>query len=102
MRSALLTILLAAASLAAQTTPASTAVPPAPASKWPVQDRLFVAKDFRFGTGEALPELKLRYLTLGKPHRDSAGHVDNAAGGRGTVDRLAGASEPGTAGIRIA
>ena len=34
--------------------------------------------DFRFSTGETLPELKLHYLTLGTPHRDKAGHVDNA------------------------
>lgn len=38
----------------------------------------YVARDFRFGTGETLPELKLHYLTLGTPHRDAAGHVDNA------------------------
>jgi homoserine O-acetyltransferase len=30
------------------------------------------------GTGETLPELKLHYLTLGTPHRNAAGHVDNA------------------------
>ena len=34
--------------------------------------------NFRFGTGETLPELKLHYLTLGTPHRNAAGHVDNA------------------------
>lgn len=38
----------------------------------------FVAKDFRFGTGESLPELKLHYLTLGSPHRDAGGRVSNA------------------------
>jgi homoserine O-acetyltransferase len=45
----------------------------------------FSAKDgqvtltnFKFGTGETLPELKLHYLTLGEPHRNAAGHVDNA------------------------
>src|SRR5438093_5707984 len=30
----------------------------------------FVARDFRFGTGETLPELKLHYRTLGTPRRD--------------------------------
>ncbi len=39
---------------------------------------LYVLHNFRFGTGEILPELKLHYLTLGAPHRDPAGHVDNA------------------------
>jgi homoserine O-acetyltransferase len=34
--------------------------------------------NFRFGTGETLPQLKLHYLTLGTPHRNAAGHVDNA------------------------
>jgi homoserine O-acetyltransferase len=34
--------------------------------------------NFRFGSGETLPELRLHYLTLGTPHRNSAGHVDNA------------------------
>jgi homoserine O-acetyltransferase len=38
----------------------------------------YIAKDFKFGTGETLPALKLRYLTLGSPHRNAAGHVDNA------------------------
>jgi homoserine O-acetyltransferase len=38
----------------------------------------YVAKDFKFGTGETLPELHLHYLTLGAPHRNATGHVDNA------------------------
>jgi len=38
----------------------------------------YIARDFHFGSGESLPELKLHYLTLGTLHRDSAGHVDNA------------------------
>src|SRR5579859_7829693 len=38
----------------------------------------YIAKDFKFGTGETLPELKLHYLTLGTAHRNAAGHVDNA------------------------
>ena len=38
----------------------------------------YSAQNFRFGTGETLPALKLHYLTLGTPHRDAAGHVDNA------------------------
>ena len=50
---------------------------PAKRTKWPIKDELFVARNFRFNTGETLPELKLHYLTLGSPHRDAAGHVDN-------------------------
>jgi homoserine O-acetyltransferase/O-succinyltransferase len=48
-----------------------------PASKWPTVDGNITLKDFRFGTGETLPELKLHYLTLGTPHRNTAGHTDN-------------------------
>jgi homoserine O-acetyltransferase len=38
----------------------------------------YIAHDFHFASGESLPELKLHYLTLGTPHRNAAGHVDNA------------------------
>jgi homoserine O-acetyltransferase/O-succinyltransferase len=37
-----------------------------------------VVRDFHFASGESLPELRLHYTTLGKPHRDSHGRVDNA------------------------
>jgi homoserine O-acetyltransferase len=49
-----------------------------PASKWPAVDGVVSLANFRFGTGETLPQLKLHYLTLGKPHRNAAGHTDNA------------------------
>ncbi|HEX8811973.1 MAG TPA: alpha/beta fold hydrolase [Terracidiphilus sp.] len=45
---------------------------------WPTQDGWVTFTNFRFDTGETLPELKLHYLTLGSPHRNAAGHVDNA------------------------
>jgi len=38
----------------------------------------FVLKNFRFTSGEMLPELRLHYLTLGKPQRDAQGAVRNA------------------------
>ena len=38
----------------------------------------FVARDFRFGTGETLPALTLHYRTIGTPQRDAAGVVRNA------------------------
>jgi homoserine O-acetyltransferase/O-succinyltransferase len=50
----------------------------APPAEWPAVDGVTVLQNFRFGTGETLPELKLHYLTLGKLHRNGAGHVDNA------------------------
>lgn len=38
----------------------------------------YVVKDFRFRSGETLPELKIRYYTLGTPKTDAGGKVTNA------------------------
>src|ERR1044071_50137 len=38
----------------------------------------YVVRDFRFRSGEALPELRLHYATLGSPARDAGGVVRNA------------------------
>lgn len=38
----------------------------------------FTTRNFRFRSGETLPELKLHYTTYGKPAADRAGHVTNA------------------------
>src|SRR5262249_52919392 len=38
----------------------------------------FVVKDFRFQSGETLPELKLHYRTIGTPKKNAAGVVANA------------------------
>jgi homoserine O-acetyltransferase len=38
----------------------------------------FVVHDFKFHSGESLPELRLHYRTLGKPVRDAQGRVTNA------------------------
>ena len=38
----------------------------------------YVAHDFHFKSGETLAELRLHYLTLGKPERNGAGKVTNA------------------------
>jgi homoserine O-acetyltransferase len=38
----------------------------------------FTIRDFRFESGESLPELKLHYRTLGTPRRDASGVVRNA------------------------
>jgi homoserine O-acetyltransferase len=59
--------LLALAPLAAAAAPALTP-----------QEGDYVAKDFKFQSGEVLPEVKLHYTTLGTPRRDAAGHVTNA------------------------
>ncbi len=60
-------------------TPSTTALAATPAAThWPTQEGNFTIQNFRFGTGETLPALHLHYLTLGQPHRDAAGKVDNA------------------------
>ena len=38
----------------------------------------FVIKDFKFRSGEALPELRVHYRTIGAPRRDVTGRVTNA------------------------
>ena len=51
---------------------------PAPAARPAPIAGDFVIRDFRFTTGESLPELKLHYVTLGEPRRDAKGVVRNA------------------------
>jgi homoserine O-acetyltransferase len=48
-----------------------------PALAQPVQGD-YVARDFRFASGEILPALTLHYRTLGTPRRDASGVVRNA------------------------
>ena len=58
------------------------------AAAWPQQPAAFsypdqtegdwVARDFAFHTGDKLAELRLHYLTIGKPARNAAGQVTNA------------------------
>ena len=51
----------------------------APAAKtWPIHEGDVLLKDFRFADGESLPVLKIHYSSLGQPHRDAAGEIDNA------------------------
>ena len=44
----------------------------------PVRDGNFLMKDFKFESGETLPELRLHYVTLGTPAKDKNGSVTNA------------------------
>jgi homoserine O-acetyltransferase/O-succinyltransferase len=64
--------LLAAAFLALA---AARAQPPA---SYPVTEGDYVARDFKFKSGEQLPELRLHYRTLGKLARDAQGRPTNA------------------------
>ena len=50
----------------------------APASKFTPLEGEYVLKDFYFPSGETLPELRMHYMTLGKPLGDANGRVTNA------------------------
>ena len=79
--SALALSLLAAPVLAQQgvPTPLGASVPQ-PAAPWngPVAEADYTIRDFRFASGETLPQLRLHYSTLGQPHRNAKGEIDNA------------------------
>jgi homoserine O-acetyltransferase/O-succinyltransferase len=70
----------------------TSAAQSAPAHTWPARDGVVALANFRFGSGETLPELRLHYLTLGTLHRNALGHVDNAVlllhGTGGNADSL--------------
>ncbi len=51
---------------------------PAGAAEPVVQEGDHVLRDFRFASGETLPEVRLHYRTLGAPVRDAEGVVRNA------------------------
>ena len=57
---------------------AATAQAPAAPKAWPTREADVVLKDFHFADGETLPQLRIHYTTLGEPHRNSAGEIDNA------------------------
>src|ERR1041384_8312605 len=49
-----------------------------PAARWPnYREDDFVIKDYRFASGEVLPELRLHYRTMGSPRHDAAGRIVN-------------------------
>ena len=48
------------------------------ADQWPnYREADFIIKDYRFASGEVLPELKLHYRTMGVPQRNAAGKIVN-------------------------
>lgn len=51
---------------------------PVLAETWPSADGEAVLKDFTFVSGEKLPEVKMHYTTLGTPHKNRKGEIDNA------------------------
>jgi homoserine O-acetyltransferase len=70
MRAWILLLLLPTCSIAQQSPPPQRLLGFAEGS--------YVIKDFRFRSGQSLPELRLAYVTLGTPLRDVAGHIRNA------------------------
>jgi len=55
---------------------AQTAAPPA--KTWPTHEGDVMLRDFRFGDGESLPQVRMHYTALGQPHRNAKGEIDNA------------------------
>src|SRR5450631_3422099 len=49
-----------------------------PSSGYATSEGDYVIHDFRFASGESLPELRLHYTALGRPQLDAHGRVDNA------------------------
>jgi homoserine O-acetyltransferase len=49
-----------------------------PPQVWPTREGDVVLRNFGFRSGEVLPELRMHYTTLGRPHRDAQGRIDNA------------------------
>jgi homoserine O-acetyltransferase/O-succinyltransferase len=68
---------LALASVAAS--PASSQSSPwGPAGDAPYKPFDVTYENYRFRDGEVLPSLRVHYLTLGTPHRNTQGQIDNA------------------------
>lgn len=69
-------LFLAALALQPASAPAPSTAPPA--VTWPTQEGDVSLAGFKFRSGETLPRLNMHYTSLGKPHRNAAGEVDNA------------------------
>jgi homoserine O-acetyltransferase len=75
----LLMMLAAQAAAPAQQPPLAASAPrQAPAQRWTTTEADFLIKDFAFASGEKLPTLRIHYSTLGQPHRNARGEIDNA------------------------
>jgi|SRR5579884_3742498 len=70
------------AALALQAMTPAMSSPAAPAlpghAAWPTHEQDVILKDFRFRDGEVLSRLTIHLTTLGSPHRNSKGEIDNA------------------------
>jgi homoserine O-acetyltransferase len=57
---------------------AAASVPPVVKPAWPTHEQDIMLTGFRFRSGESLPEVRMHVTTLGTPHRNAAGQIDNA------------------------
>jgi homoserine O-acetyltransferase len=51
---------------------------PAEQPQWQPAEHDFIARDVTFRSGERAEEIRIHYATLGRPHRDARGRIDNA------------------------
>ena len=51
---------------------------PALAETWPSSDGEVLLKNFTFRSGEKLSEMRMHFTTLGSPHKNRRGEIDNA------------------------
>src|SRR5215471_13130316 len=56
----------------------SLSVPSISQSPTPLSESDFVIKDFKFASGELLPQLNIHYATLGQPVKNNKGEITNA------------------------
>lgn len=45
---------------------------------WPTSEGDYIVRNFKFRSGETLEEVRLHYTTLGQPHHNADGEIDNA------------------------
>jgi len=74
-------MLLFLAALALQPAPVPASPAPPAATSWPTREGDVALTGFAFRSGEKLPSLRIHYTTLGSPHRNAAGEIDNADSG---------------------
>jgi homoserine O-acetyltransferase len=63
-----LVLLIAAPSVSAQ---------PSPPPRWQSTESDFIARNVTFRSGERMEEVRIHYATLGRPHRNRSGEIDN-------------------------
>jgi homoserine O-acetyltransferase len=70
--------MLIRALVAAAITSTASALAQTPNTNWPnYREDNFIITDYKFATGETLPQLKLHYRTLGSAKRNAAGEIVN-------------------------